>query len=72
MPAPAEGIKQLGTLSLWSPISSMTMMTQAALKPGRVVYVAAPDDAALLSCFEEGLRHGGVGAVIARSCRGCP
>ncbi|PZQ45267.1 MAG: damage-inducible protein, partial [Rhodovulum sulfidophilum] len=40
-------------------------LSQAGLKPGRVVHVAAPDDAALLSCFEEGLRHGGVGAVIA-------
>jgi protein ImuA len=35
------------------------------LLPDRVIYVEAGDDRALLACFEEGLRHGGLGAVVA-------
>jgi len=44
-------------------------MAQAGLKPGRVIYVEAGDDKALLACFEEGLRHGGLGAVVAEVAR---
>ena len=44
-------------------------MAQAGLKPGRVIYVEAGDDKALLACFEEGLRHGGLGAVVAEVTR---
>ena len=40
-------------------------LAQAGLLPGRVIYVEAGDDKALLACFEEGLRHGGLGAVVA-------
>jgi protein ImuA len=44
-------------------------MAQAGLAPGRVIYVEAGDDKALLACFEEGLRHGGLGAVVAEVAR---
>jgi protein ImuA len=38
---------------------------QAALAPDRLVHVEAGDKKAVLACCEEGLRHGGLGAVIA-------
>jgi protein ImuA len=44
-------------------------VAQAGLPPGRVIYVEAGDDKTLLACFEEGLRHGGLGAVIAEVAR---
>ncbi|MFC6215536.1 ImuA family protein, partial [Fodinicurvata halophila] len=34
-------------------------LAQAGLAPERVIHVEAPDEAALLNCLEEGLRHGG-------------
>ena len=37
---------------------------QAGLAPDRVIYVEAGDDLSLLSYFEEGLSHGGLGAVV--------
>jgi protein ImuA len=40
-------------------------IAQAGLAPDRVVYVEAGDDKAVLACFEEGLRHGGLGGVVA-------
>ncbi|MFC0192972.1 ImuA family protein [Aureimonas pseudogalii] len=40
-------------------------IAQAGLAPGRVIYVEAGDEKALLACFEDGLRHGGLGAVVA-------
>ncbi|MGI8568854.1 MAG: ImuA family protein [Methylocella sp.] len=40
---------------------------QAGLLPGRVIYVEAGE--AVLACFEEGLRHGGLGAVVAEVAR---
>lgn len=40
-------------------------IAQAGLSPDRVVYVHAGDDKAVLACFEEGLRHGGLGGVVA-------
>ncbi len=33
--------------------------------PGRVIYVEAGDEKSILICFEEGLRHGDLGAVVA-------
>jgi protein ImuA len=36
----------------------------AGLAPDRVIYVEAGDDKAVLACFEEGLRHKGLGAVV--------
>jgi protein ImuA len=44
-------------------------LAQAGLLSGRVIYVEAGDDKALLACFEEGLRHGGLGAVVAEVAR---
>ena len=40
-------------------------LAQAGLVPGRVIYVEAGDEKAVLACFEEGLRHGGLGTVVA-------
>src|SRR3984893_7101727 len=38
-------------------------LAQAGLIPDRVIYVEAGDENSVLICFEEGLRHGGLGAV---------
>jgi len=40
-------------------------LAQAGLAPDRVVYVEAEDEKAVLACCEEGLRHGGLGSVVA-------
>ncbi|MGO9818074.1 MAG: ImuA family protein [Acidocella sp.] len=40
-------------------------LAQAGLAPDRVVYAEAEDEKAVLACFEEGLRHGGLGSVVA-------
>jgi protein ImuA len=37
----------------------------AGLLPHRVIYVDARDAPSVLACFEEGLRHGALGAVVA-------
>ncbi len=39
-------------------------IAQVGLAPDRVIYVEAGDEKTLLACFEEGLRHGALGAVI--------
>ena len=39
-------------------------LAQAGLHPDRVIYVEVGDEKALLSCFEEGLRHGGLAGVV--------
>jgi len=44
-------------------------LQQAGLDPERVIYVEAGDEKALLGCFEEGLRHGGLGAVVGEVAR---
>lgn len=44
-------------------------LSQAGLAPDRVIYVEAGDDKTVLACFEEGLRHGGLGAVVAEVAR---
>lgn len=44
-------------------------VAQAGLAPDRVIFVEAGDDKALLACFEEALRHGGLGAVVAEVTR---
>lgn len=44
-------------------------LAQAGLAPGRVIYVEAGDEKSLQLCFEEGLRHGGLGAVVAEVTR---
>lgn len=40
-------------------------LAQAGLDPDRVIFVEALDDRAVLACAEEGLRHGGLAAVVA-------
>lgn len=42
---------------------------QAGLAADRVIYAETNDDNEVLSCFEEGLRHGGLGAVVAEMAR---
>lgn len=39
-------------------------VAQAGLPPDRVIYLEAGDQASVLACMEEGLRHGGLGAVV--------
>jgi len=41
----------------------------AGLDPDRVIYVEVGDEPTVLACFEEGLRHGGLAAVIAEVAR---
>jgi protein ImuA len=40
-------------------------LASAGLAPDRVIYVETGDDKSVLACFEEGLRHGELGAVVA-------
>ncbi|VDS10565.1 hypothetical protein PARHAE_03781 [Paracoccus haematequi] len=44
-------------------------LEQAGLAPDRVIHVEAGDDVSVLACMEEGLRHGGLGAVVADVAR---
>ncbi|MEP9370122.1 ImuA family protein [Xanthobacter sp. VNH20] len=44
-------------------------LAQAGLPPDKVIYVEAGDDKAILACMEEGLRHGGLGAVVGEVAR---
>jgi protein ImuA len=44
-------------------------LAQAGLMPDRVIHVEAGDEKSVLICFEEGLRHGGLGAVVAEVAR---
>ena len=44
-------------------------LDQAGLDPDRVIYVEAGDEKTVLACFEEGLRHGGLGGVVAEVAR---
>jgi protein ImuA len=45
------------------------VLAQADPALDRVIYVEAGDEKTVLACFEEGLRHGGLGAVIAEVAR---
>jgi protein ImuA len=44
-------------------------LSQVGLSPARVIYVECGDDKTVLACFEEGLRHQGLGAVVAEVAR---
>lgn len=44
-------------------------LEQAGLASDRVIYVEAGDETAVLGSFEEGLRHGGLGAVVGEIAR---
>jgi protein ImuA len=44
-------------------------IAQAGLAADRVIYVEAGDDKTVLACMEEGLRHGGLGAVVGEVAR---
>ncbi|SFK82297.1 ImuA family protein [Methylocapsa palsarum] len=44
-------------------------LARAGLPPDRVIFVEAGDEKSVLACFEEGLRHGGLGAVVAEVAR---
>jgi protein ImuA len=39
-------------------------LAQAGLHPDRVIYAEAGSETAILQCFEEGLRHGGLAGVV--------
>lgn len=47
----------------------MPAIAQAGLHPDRLIHVEAGDEKALLACMEEGLRHGGLGAVVGETAR---
>ncbi|MDP3258667.1 ImuA family protein [Bosea sp. (in: a-proteobacteria)] len=44
-------------------------IAQAGLHADRIIYVEAGDDKTILACAEEGLRHGGLGAVVGEIAR---
>ncbi|MFI0849424.1 ImuA family protein [Mesorhizobium sp. IMUNJ 23232] len=44
-------------------------LARAGLSPDRVIFVEAGDEKSVLACFEEGLRHSGLGAVVAELAR---
>lgn len=44
-------------------------LAQAGLHPDRVIYVEVGDEKAVLACMEEGLRHGGLSAVVGEVAR---
>lgn len=44
-------------------------LSQAGLKSDRVIYLEGGDEKTVLACFEEGLRHGELGAVVAEVAR---
>jgi protein ImuA len=44
-------------------------LAQGGLKPDRLIYVEADDDKGVLAACEEGLRHGGLGAVVGEVAR---
>ena len=44
-------------------------LAQVGLAPDRVIYVEAGDEKTVLACFEEGLRHGDLGAVVGEVAR---
>lgn len=44
-------------------------LAQAGLVPGRVIYAECRDEAEVLAVVEEGLRHGGLGAVVGEAGR---
>lgn len=44
-------------------------LAQAGLASDRVIYVEAGEDKVVLACMEEGLRHGGLGAVVGEIAR---
>ena len=44
-------------------------LAQAGLATDRVIYLDGGDDKSVLACCEEGLRHGGLGAVVGEVAR---
>lgn len=44
-------------------------LAQVGLHPDRVIYADVADETALLACMEEGLRHGGLSAVVGEVAR---
>ncbi|MGY4197270.1 protein ImuA [Bradyrhizobium sp. USDA 4520] len=44
-------------------------LAHAGLAPDRVIYLEAGDDKTILASMEEGLRHGGLGAVVGEVAR---
>jgi protein ImuA len=44
-------------------------LAQAGLHPDRVIYAEAGSEKAILACFEEGLRHGGLAGVVGEVAR---
>ena len=63
---------RIGGKTLWCltrPDLFAPAIAQAGLGPERVIYVEAGDEKNVLACFEEALRHGGLGSVVAEVSR---
>ena len=65
----ARVLAQRHVLLAPSCVPSAPGLEQAGLSPDRVIHVEAGDDKSTLACMEEGLRHGGLGAVVADIAR---
>src|SRR5690606_33436328 len=44
-------------------------LAQAGLHPDQVIYAEVDDEKSMLACMEEGLRHGGLSAVVGELAR---
>ena len=65
-------VARTGGIVLWCvtrPDLFAPALSQAGLDPDRVIHVEAGDERTVLACCEEGLRHGGLGGVVAEVAR---
>jgi hypothetical protein len=67
VPLTPEVKRNAGSVLIWG--MSPACARAGANRSGRVIYVEAVDEKSVLICFEEGLRHGGLGAVVAEVAR---
>ena len=61
-----------GALPWWSLVGAVVagfVFAQVGLQPDRLILLEGGDEKTVLACFEEGLRHGGLGAVVAEVAR---
>ena len=68
-PASRRGPKARSSGASPGRICSRRRWPRSVSPPDRVIYVDACDEKSVLACFEEGVRHGGLGAVVAEVAR---
>jgi protein ImuA len=65
-------VARTGGMALWC-VTRLDLcapaLSQAGLDPDRVIHVEAGDEPSVLACCEAGLRHGGLGGVVAEVAR---